>query len=128
MISTPTPRRIHHRHPQPTRRGLAALGLVLALALLVGTFAIATGGRATQSRRHDLHHQSIALLESAIQTAQSLGEELESDLRLPVDEGAAVWIDVKVITSDDQPNQIEATLVRNNRPGMSIRRPQRGNS
>ncbi|MFG0268110.1 MAG: hypothetical protein ACF8AM_23580 [Rhodopirellula sp. JB055] len=115
------------RHPLPTRRGLAALGLVLALALLVGTFAIATGGRATQSRQHDLHHQSIAVLESAIQTAQSLGEELESDLRLPVDEDAAVWIDVKVITSSDQPNQIEATLVRNNRPGVSIRRLQRGN-
>jgi hypothetical protein len=113
---------------RPTRRGLAAIGLVLALALLVGTFAIATGGRAAQSRRHDLHHQTITLLESAIQTAQSLGDDFESDLRLPVDDDAGVWIDVKVIASGDQPNQIEATLVRNNRPGMSIRRLQRGNS
>ncbi|KLU01637.1 putative transmembrane protein [Rhodopirellula islandica] len=128
MILTHARRRIHRRHPLPIRRGLAAMGLVLALALLVGTFAIATGGRATQSRRHDLHHQSVALLESAIRTAQTLGDELESDLRLPVDEDAGVWIDVKVITSSEPPNQIEATLVRNNRPGMSIRRLQRGNS
>ncbi|WDQ16356.1 hypothetical protein [Rhodopirellula sp. P2] len=128
MILTHAPRQSRRRHPRPSRHGLAALGLVLALALLVGTFALVTGGNAANSRRHDLHHQSITLLESAIQTAQALGDELESDLRLPVDEEAGVWIDVKVIVSGDQPNQIEATLVRNNRPGISIRRQQRGNS
>ncbi|WP_461506136.1 hypothetical protein [Rhodopirellula baltica] len=116
------------RRRRAPRRGLAALVLVLALALLVGTFAIVIGKTAANSRKHERDQQMIALLESAIHTAQTLGDELASGLRLPVDDDANVWIDVKLIDSDDQSKQIEATLVRNDRPGMSIRRQLRGNS
>ena len=117
-----------HRRRQTPRRGLAALVLVLALALLVGTFAIVIGKRAANSRKHERDQQMIALLESAIHTAQTINDDLASDLRLPVDDKANVWIEVKLVDSDDQSKQIEATLVRNDRPGMSIRRQQRGNS
>ncbi|MCC9655119.1 hypothetical protein [Rhodopirellula halodulae] len=113
-------------HTASRREGSSALVMVLMLSLLVGTFALTVTNRAADERRAEWDRQQIAILESAIRSARPFSKDLPSPLRLPVDDEAKVWVEVKVINPGDANDQLQATLFRNEQPGLTIQRPIRG--
>ena len=109
---------------QSNRRGSVSLVLVLILALLVGTFAASVTSRASHERRTELHHRSIATLESAIEAVVVN----ETEIRLPLDSSETTdetgrWIVVETITQPDETRLYQATLYHNGQSGITIRRP-----
>ena len=102
------------------RTGSVALMLVLILALLVGTFAVSVARRASNERRNELHHQSIAVLDSAIDAVALSDLESDVDLRLPLDKASGRWVIVKSVIGPDAAPQYRATLYHNDQPGISI--------
>ncbi|TWU10691.1 hypothetical protein [Allorhodopirellula heiligendammensis] len=103
--------------------GSVSLMLVLILALLVGTFAVSLSGRAAQQRRATQHHQTIAVLESAIDGVSRADFADDETLRLPIDENAGRWIEVRRMSeSGDELHLYQATQFQDDRPGLSILR------
>lgn len=107
----------------PMRTGSVSLMLVLVLAMMVGAFAISLSGRAAQQRRAEAEHQSVAMLESAIDTARQAQLAGDTKLRLPLNDAAVEWIIVERSSPQgDVPPQYVATRYRNEQPGATLRR------
>lgn len=113
------------------RLGAVGLILVLILALLVGTFAASLGRRAADERRNQYQQQKIAILHSAIDTIAASGLEGDVTIRLPLDQTSNSWVIVETVSQEDSSSvgipvrQYQATLYRNNQPGLFIRRQSR---
>ncbi len=111
-----------------SRSGSVGLMLILVLALLIGTFAASVSRRMSSERRSELHHQSIAVLHSAIEAVAESGITSGTKVRLPLDESLGRWVIVESVTGPrvmgpSEESQYQATLYHNDRPGLSIRRP-----
>ncbi|WP_286177358.1 hypothetical protein [Stieleria mannarensis] len=104
------------------RTGMIGWMVVLILALLVGTFAVTVTRRATNERNDQLHRQRVAILESAIDAFRQSEPEDGERVRLPLDD-ASRWVIVESADGTSAKRQYQATMYRNDRPGISIRRP-----
>lgn len=110
------------------RGGSAALMLILILTLLVGSFATTMVQRVSDERRTALQHQSISMLESAIDSAERFELTKDDTIRLPVTEYPERWITIESITDSDSKTIYLATLSEDAQPGLSIRRLKRNES
>ena len=104
------------------RTGSVALMLALILTLLVGTFAASVTRRASNEPRNELHHRSIAVLESAIDAVAESDLKIATNVRLPLDDASKRWVTINSVVTPDADTQYEATLYHHDRPGLSIRR------
>lgn len=110
------------KYRSKTRTGSAALMLVLALALLVGTFATSVTRRVLSERQSEMHRRSIAVLQSAIDAVADSDFSLDTSIRLPLDDALERWVLVEPVVGPDDEPQFLATLYRDDQPGLSIRR------
>ncbi|QEF99091.1 hypothetical protein Mal15_31510 [Stieleria maiorica] len=106
---------------RPARTGMIGWMVVLILTLLVGTFAITVTRRATHERNDQLHRQRIMILESAIDALRQSEMDVGERIRLPLGD-ATRWVVVEAVDGAPIGRQYQATLYRNDRPGVSIRR------
>lgn len=108
--------------PRPRRRASATPLLVLALALMVGTFAISLTRLATDERRSEYQRQDTAVLRSALNTIRSMDQLGDTPLELPLDSENKGWVVIQTVESQQQTPLVQATLYRNGVPGLSIQR------
>lgn len=106
-----------------SRDGAVGLMLVLILTLLVGTFALSVSRRASNERRNEYHHQTIAVLQSAIDAVAETDFGSDAKIRLPLDTVSKRWVIVEAVIQPNAKLYYQATLYHNDQSGLSIRRP-----
>jgi len=104
------------------RSGSIALMLVLVLTLLFGTFVVSIVRLAAHQRRAELEHQSVTVLESAIDAAVDFDFTNEIRLQLPINGEQKTWVIVERVSTSDSENKLRATLYRNEKPTLTIDR------
>ena len=104
------------------RRGSALMMLIMALALLIGTYSATMARQSNNARRIEKEQDAITSLENAIDAVREINPIQIQFFRLPLDESRNQWIEINSTTGKDTETIYTAKLIDDGKEIVVIQR------